>query len=93
MIRTGGEFQPYVAPVYEGYQQAARNLLKQGWQAFFKGLTFRIIHMTPHFLCYGAFFKNLTGEDSKNYGFAKFMAQSFGLLFIADWSFNMFQVL
>lgn len=49
--------------------------------------------MAPHFLCYGAFFKNLAGEDSKNYGFVKFMAQSFGMLFIADWSFNMFQVL
>jgi hypothetical protein len=46
-----------VAPVYEGYQQAVRNLAKQGWQAFFKGLTFRMFHTMPHFLCYGVFFK------------------------------------
>ena len=53
MIRTGGEFQPYTAPVYTEYQQAFRNLSKQGWKAFFKGLTFRICHQIPHLLCYG----------------------------------------
>jgi hypothetical protein len=60
MIRTGGEFQPYTAPVYTGYQQAIRNLAKQGWKAFFKGLIFRIVHSIPHFICYGAFFKFLS---------------------------------
>ena len=93
MIRTGGEFQPYVAPVYEGYQQTARNLMKQGWQAFFKGLSFRLLHTTPHLLCYGAFFKDLAQSDSTRFGFLSFVTKSLGMLFIADWTLNVFHVL
>lgn len=59
MIRSGGEFQPYVAPVYEGYQQAIRNIAKQGWRAFFKGLMFRVGHTVPHYLCYSMLFKDI----------------------------------
>jgi hypothetical protein len=43
---------PYTAPVYEGYVQTAKNLMKQGWKAFFKGLTFRILHNYIHFYPY-----------------------------------------
>ena len=82
-----------MAPVYERYQQAVRNLAKQGWRAFFKGLTFRLLHSMPHFLCYGAFFKDITESDTKRFGFFSFMAKSMGLLFLTDWSLNLFHVL
>ena len=93
MIRSGGEFQPYVAPVYEGYQQAVRNIAKQGWTAFFKGLSFRLIHTLPHYCCYGIFFKDVTSIDSQKFGFLSFIAKCYGLLFLTDWSLNMFNVL
>lgn len=93
MIRSGGEFQPYVAPVYEGYKQAFGNIIKQGWQAFFKGLSFRLIHTLPHYCCYGIFFKDLAASDSQRFGFLSFMTKSYILLFLTDWSLNMFNVL
>jgi hypothetical protein len=37
--------------------------------------------------------KNLMGEDSKHFGFLQFFAKSLGMLFIADWSLNIFHVL
>ena len=52
MIRTGGEFRPYTAPVYEGYRQVIRGLTKQGWKAFYKGVVFRIIHTGMHFMAF-----------------------------------------
>lgn len=44
MLRAGGQRKPYTAPVYEGYRATVRDLFKQGWRAFFKGLLFRSIY-------------------------------------------------
>ncbi len=50
---------PYTAPVYEGYGQTFRNLMNQGWKAFFKGLTFRIVHNYIHFYPYAVIMKDI----------------------------------
>jgi hypothetical protein len=93
MIRTGGEFRPYTAPVYTGYQQVVRNLARQGWKAFFKGLGFRLVAGVPHMLCYGGLFKFISEDNSQMLGFTQIFLKFLGVVAITDMSLNIFHVL
>ena len=94
MLRSGGERRPYTAPVYEGYRGVLRGLSKQGWQAFFKGFFFRMIHQMGHFYAFyqiGLIGTNKTGSAESLY-MSWQLLKMWGLMSICDCSLNVFHL-
>ena len=95
MLRSGGDHKPYTAPVYEGYKATVKGLLSQGYNAFFKGLFFRLVHQLAHFYAYTEI-SLMSGNETGLKETAKFSGQLIKLYLLqclADVAFNAFHIM